>query len=481
MWGFLAGIGLGIVWMWIAVHRVRRQLRRAEGGRQRLDLEREMLLDFMHSMVEGVGEDTEHQGLYRRIVREGIEVTGSMSAIYLEWNEKSQLRLRARNGLFPPLRRFEVERFESPLRRSHLIEAMLREDHFDAEDGLLARVIRTGEGVTIEEPAYHPDIPAPWHPDFPITSLMIAPVFFRNRLLGLLLVANPVHDGKYTSGDMALLNSLAEQAGLAIHNLELLAIQVERQKLDLDLSLARNVQGMLLPDAFPSIQGLEVAAAYIPAQQVGGDLYNVFDLGNRRVGVVIADVSGKGISASLLMAICQTHLSHCASEEHSPRSLLQRMNELMNRGMRQDMFVTAIYAVIDLNADTITLARAGHELPLILRAGDGNSFNVETIAAEGMAIGMVPGDVFDAVVEEVTLPFPAGDGLLLFTDGVTEMTNPAGVEYSDRRLHEELTGLGGASAQGIQESILRSLTRFRGRAFQPDDLTMLTIRRTDPG
>jgi len=478
MWGFLVGIGVGAVWIWIAVHRARRQLRRAEGGRQRLALEREMLLEFMHSMVEGVGEDTERPGLYRRIVHEGIEGTGSMSASYLEWNGKDQLRLRARAGLFPPLRPFEVDRFESPLRRSRLIEAMLREDRFDAREGLLARVIRSGEGVLIEEPAYHPDIPAPWHPDFPLTSLMVAPVFSRNRLLGLLLVANPVHGGKYNPGDLALLTSLAEQAGLAIHNLELLAIQVERQKLDLDLSLARNVQGMLLPGTFPSIDGLEVAAAYLPAQQVGGDLYNVFDLGDRKVGVAIADVSGKGISASLLMAICQTHLSHCVRRGHSPAAVLQRMNELMNRGMRQDMFVTAIYAVIDLNADSITVARAGHEPPLLLRAGNEGSLRVETIASEGMAIGMVPGDIFDAVVEEVTLPFAAGDGLLLFTDGVTEMTNPSGAEYSDARLHEQLASLGGESAKGIQEAILRALALFRGSAFQPDDLTMLTVRRT---
>lgn len=454
-------------------------IRKAESRRQRLDQEKEILFEFMHSMVEGVGEGVGREKLFQRIVHEAVRGTSAMSGAVFERVSGNQLRLIAMEGLFPPL--VPIEGRTDPgqeEKRADLIEDVLRKEHYQFGEGLIGKVAHTGEALLVEDASLHPEIYRHGDESLEVTSLIIAPVFFRNRLLAVLAVANPSHGASFSKTGFSLVLSLAEQSGLALHNIELLAEQMERQKLEMDLALARSVQGMLLPKSFPGFEKLSISASYLPAQQVGGDMYNVFDLGNNRVGAGIADVSGKGISASLLMAIAQTNLRHLANGEVGAAEVLRRLNRLMRDDVREDMFITAVYAVIDLERESITLARAGHELPLIVSpAGREGRFEVQPIRSEGMALGMVPPEVFDAVVEEVTIPFPMESILLLYTDGVTEMVNPQGTEFSSERFMDLVLGLRKRSADQINEGILGALDRFRGRAEQPDDLTVLTVKR----
>ncbi|HCR36947.1 MAG TPA: protein serine phosphatase, partial [Opitutae bacterium] len=233
-------------------------------------------------------------------------------------------------------------------------------------------------------------------------------------------------------------------------------------------------QGMLLPQAFPNLPELDIDATYSPAQKVGGDLYDVFLLGEGRLGVAIADVSGKGIPASLLMAICQTNLRHFARLLNSPAEVLCALNREMSAEMREDMFITIIYAIIDTKKQTLTLARAGHELPLLIHSSDATS--VVPVASEGMALGMVPSEIFDAVIADGTVPFGSGDVLLMYTDGLTESMNAEGIEFSTQRLMKAMLTLRNRSARDLNKGILETLERFTGDSRPEDDITLTTIK-----
>jgi sigma-B regulation protein RsbU (phosphoserine phosphatase) len=273
-----------------------------------------------------------------------------------------------------------------------------------------------------------------------------------------------------------LVESLAEQVGLAVHNSDAMKVQIEKSKLDLDLELASNIQNLLLPSRFPETPNLEFAAHYTAAQKIGGDLYDVFPLQDNKIGVAIADVSGKGIAASIIMAICQTNLHHLSRSKNSPAEILKAINAEMHESMRRDMFITMIYAVIDVANESITLARAGHELPLHYHRDTAGQITVDKIQSTGMAIGMVPPEIFDSTIVDTTLHFSTDDAFLLYTDGVTESVNLEGEEFSGERLIDTLQTSGRGSAQAILNTVITSVERFSGEAGQTDDLTLIAVK-----
>lgn len=253
-------------------------------------------------------------------------------------------------------------------------------------------------------------------------------------------------------------------------------LQIEKNKLDTDIELASNIQGLLLPKQYPPADHIAFTAHHTPAQKIGGDLYDVFALDDKTIAFAIADVSGKGISASILMAICQTHLRHYSKQHHSPSKVLSLTNKAMERTMQRDMFITMVYATIDLETEQLTLARAGHELPLFFDQHTKGGLDVGTIQSPGMAVGMVPPEIFDSIIEDTSIHFGSNDALLLYTDGITEIANAQGEEYSSERLTEALRTHGEKDAQSIIDLTLDSVNRFSQGEGQLDDLTLIAVK-----
>jgi sigma-B regulation protein RsbU (phosphoserine phosphatase) len=275
------------------------------------------------------------------------------------------------------------------------------------------------------------------------------------------------------------MQSLAEQAALALHNAQSLSLQIERRQLDLDLSIASGIQQMLLPSRSTDVPGLDLDARYSPAQRVGGDLYDVIVLSPTRVGVAVADVSGKGIAASLYMAVCRTNLRQIAPRHISPSQTLVDLNRTMSADIHGDLYVTMLYAVIDIATNSVTFARAGHELPLFARMDPhSGAYLTHLVRSEGMPLGLVPDDLFASAIEDRLEPFNKGDTLVLFTDGVTEAPNDEDKEFSSARLADVVRALHDRAAREINDGILESVYRFTGTATQRDDLTLLTVKRT---
>ncbi len=473
---FLLGVLAGFVGMWLLFTGKRKRLKLAEEEKQLLQQEKQIVVEFMHNMVEAVAEGGDRETMFQRIIHAAVLSTGALSACIFEKRPDDTLKGIAVEGLFPPQRKLPEGLSSKLTTRAQFLETILKSETFRMGEGLIGQVAKSRRAQLIADAGADPRVIQHHDPALKMRSLILAPILFQDELLGVLAVANPSDGLAFTDTDFSLVESLAEQVGLAVHNSDAMKLQIEKNKLDLDIELASNIQSLLLPSRFPESELLEFAAQYAAAQKIGGDLYDVFPIDAKRTGVAIADVSGKGISASILMAICQTNLRHFSKREHSPAAVLQSINAEMEHSMRRDMFITIIYAIIDLEAGAITLARAGHELPLTYRIKSEAGPEVEPVRSNGMALGMVPPAIFDTAIEDVVVPFHRGDVLFLFTDGVTESANRAGEEYSGERLVDCLRTHGEEGTQSILAHVLDSVHRFSETTGQLDDLTMIAVK-----
>ncbi len=472
------GILLGVLAMLVVLFRLRQMLDQAEEEREHLQQERERVVDFMHHMVEALGEGLIRQELHQRIVHASILCSGALAACIFEKTARNTMRALAVEGLFPPHRPLSEIAGGKLTTRARFIEQVLKAEEFPVGEGIVGRVARSGRGELLADAGADPRMVKHDDPVLAVRSVIAVPLTFRGRFFGVLAVTNPVDDKPFSTTDFALVQSLAEQAALALHNAEFLHLQLEKKQLDLDLSIARGIQQMLLPRVMPQVNGLDLDARYTPAQQIGGDLYDLFPLSEHRLGVAVADVSGKGISASLLMAICRTNLRQIAMRYTSPGRVLTELNRVLKEDIESGLYVTMIYAVIDTAANTITFARAGHELPLFARREMVSGiYLTEYVGSEGMPLGMVPDELFSAVIAERTEPFVPGDVFVLYTDGVTEAPNEEQKEFSGNRLADAVRVLHNRSAREMNDGILENVNRFTGPSTQRDDLTLVTAKR----
>jgi serine phosphatase RsbU (regulator of sigma subunit) len=248
----------------------------------------------------------------------------------------------------------------------------------------------------------------------------------------------------------------------------------QKQRLDDELRIAREIQQSLLPVGPPVMAGLSIAAICEPAREVGGDYYDFFELAPRQLGVLIADVSGKGTSAALYMAELKGLMLALSRTERSPRQLLITVNRLLAEHLDNRSFITMTYAVIDLEAMTLTSARAGHT-PLIVASGG----KAELVVSEGMVLGLrFPGARarFEAMLEEDCRVISPGDVMTLYTDGITEAMDTNKELFGDAALSHILASHDDLDAPAIRERVLRDVRAFVGEAEPHDDMTMVVMK-----
>ncbi len=474
---FLLGIAVALTLMAVPLYRARRATWRAEEQRQQFAQDRQLVVDFMHHMVEALGEGAARAELPQKIVHAAILCSGALSACLFERTGDGEMRSVAVEGLFPPHRPVPPAVREKLATRARFIEQVLKSETFPENEGIVGEVWRTGRGQLVADAVSDPRIVRHDDPALMVRSVIAVPLRFRERFFGVLAVANSADGEPFTQNDFSLMQSLAEQAALALHSAELLDFQIEKKQIDLDLSVASGIQQMLLPRDLPRFPGLEVDARYQAAQKISGDFYDVFPLAGRRLGVAVADVSGKGIPASLLMAICRTNLRQIAPRHESPAEALKELNRALAADVKRGTFITLLYAVIDPARDEVTLARAGHELPLISRPDAAAGSRGEFVGSDGMPLGMVSDEIFAGAIRDRTEAFRPGNVLVLYTDGLTEAPNGDDKEFAGSRLADAVRRLQGKDAREINDGIMESVDRFAGEAAQRDDLTLVTVRR----
>ena len=273
-------------------------------------------------------------------------------------------------------------------------------------------------------------------------------------------------------GDLA--DSFNQMTG-SIENL--LQTAAEKKRLEEELRIARQIQMSLLPRGPLDFPGLSITALCVPAREVGGDYYDFFPLGPRRLGVLIADVSGKGTSAALYMAELKGLVLSLSQIYQSPRQLLIEVNRIISDNLDTRSFITMTYAVIDLDACTMTFARAGHTPVVFLKDGDGRG--AQSLIPNGIVVGLrIPGahEKFVELLEEQRIDLGRGDVIALYTDGITEAMDVRSDLFGDARLSRLVAEHGHLDAADLRERILREIEAFVGNADQHDDMTMILMK-----
>ncbi len=274
------------------------------------------------------------------------------------------------------------------------------------------------------------------------------------------------------------LGQLAESFNSMTGSIEdLLREQAEKKRLEEELRIAHEIQMSLLPQGPLGVPGLSVTALSVPAREVGGDYYDFFPLDAHRVGVLIADVSGKGTSAALYMAELKGLMLSLSRIHTSPRDLLVAANHIIAEHLDPRSFITMTYALLDLRARTMTYARAGHT-PLIYLSSGGPRPRLQVLAPDGLVVGLTldTGEMFDRLLREETMPIHEGDLLLLFTDGITEAMNASDEFFGETRLGQLLEQHSQLPDEELRERLLREIATFVGDVPQHDDMTLLLLR-----
>jgi sigma-B regulation protein RsbU (phosphoserine phosphatase) len=302
-------------------------------------------------------------------------------------------------------------------------------------------------------------------------QLLIAlPLAVKGDQYGVLVVMDESEALAAREKRFEIITGIAQQTSLAIQNERLNHEMIDRERLEREFQLARQIQETFLPSQLPSAEGWDLSIRWMPARQVGGDFYDVFNLPDERIGIVIADVSDKGMPAALYMTVTRTLIRATVREIEKPADVLQKVNSLMMADSESGLFVTAIYAILDTRSGELVYANAGHNLPYVI-CDQGK--RIQQLEGGGISLGAMP----EIHLPEHRLRLERGDCLLLYTDGVTDTFSESGEAFGDERLVKTLNQLGDCTSQSIIEEIQNSLHTFRGSAPPSDDVTLVSIRR----
>jgi phosphoserine phosphatase RsbU/P len=303
----------------------------------------------------------------------------------------------------------------------------------------------------------------------PGAFLYAIPIAVKNDLYGVILIEEAPGGLRFRSRRLEIITGIAQQAALAIQNDLLQKEMVFRERLETEVQLARQIQQTFIPDQLPEFLNWELAARWKTARQVGGDFYDVFELPDKKLGLFIADVADKGIPAALFMALTRTLVHAAVIESETPAEAMRRVNDLLIPDTRQGMFVTAVYALLDMETNELTYVNAGHNPPLWVKG----SGEVQRLTRTAIALGVVTGEP----VEQRTISFGTGDNLLFYTDGLTESFNAEGVFFGEQRLIDAIQSCDCGSAHNLLDAVEGALLNFVQDMPPADDLTMLVLRR----
>ena len=298
----------------------------------------------------------------------------------------------------------------------------------------------------------------------------VSPLKAHNELRGY-LIAVKKNDFIFDDEDKDAMTTFSDYASLAIENSRLLEESIEKERLEKELDVAREIQRKILPSRNPQLEKLQISSVFIPAFEVGGDYYDFFELYPNKLGFVIADVSGKGISAAFIMAEIKGIFESLSKTMESPRNVLIKANEILKRTLDRKNFVSAAYGLIDLTEDTLSIARAGHCPVILIRNNEARQ-----IRPSGIGLGLDYSENFNESLDEMNLKLENNDILVLYTDGITEAKNSALEDFGSKNFERILLENSDEEADEISKEVMNKVALFSQNNSQHDDITLVILK-----
>jgi sigma-B regulation protein RsbU (phosphoserine phosphatase) len=346
-------------------------------------------------------------------------------------------------------------------------EKLKQEFRLKLGQGIAGMVAQEGKPLLLEDAYTHPKFHRA-HDDatgYRTKSMITVPLKVGERITGVAQVINRLDEKPFDTDDLDLFIALCSLAAIAIENAKMHKSLMEKQRLVKDMEFARTVQESFLPQKAPEITSYKFSAHYTPAQEVGGDFYDFIRLDRGRTGIVIGDVSGKGVPAALYMAKLGSDLRTLAFTEKDPASALGTLNTLLAERSRRGMFATLLYIELESETGRLTTCNAGHLPPLVKKA-DGSVIKLAT--AGGSPLGILAGMQFG----QESAMLDHGDTIVLYTDGIIEAMNAREELYGYERF-ETLVRTSTADPDGLRTAIINDVNHFTGLSPQHDDMTLV--------
>lgn len=331
--------------------------------------------------------------------------------------------------------------------------------------GIIGHVIHTGDAVSAPDVRLDPRYVAGRRAT---RSELAVPIVSESGVIGCLNVESDRLDA-FSAADAELLQFFASAAAVSIEKALLHRQVLDKQRIEDQLKVARDVQSGLLPEAPPELPGYDIAAVNLPTWAIGGDYYDYVPLERGRLGLVVADVSGKGIPAALIMATFRAALRTEMRRHADLPAVASQLNQVVQESRDASRYVTAVCGVLDTATNGFTYVNCGHNPPLLLRSGGG----VETLQRGGPALGLFAEERFEAG----GVRLDPGDRLVLYTDGVVEPADGRDVEFGVGRLEAAVRGATGGAAREALVSVIEATRRFSGQEQYEDDFTLVVVQR----
>jgi sigma-B regulation protein RsbU (phosphoserine phosphatase) len=343
-----------------------------------------------------------------------------------------------------------------------------------ADDPLIQKIAERKKEVTIydieRDPFFEADRKSCEQAIEQLGATLIVPLIYEDRLTGLISLGRKKSGKFYRREDINLLNTLANQGAVAIENARMVDEVIEKERMEEELNIARDLQVSMLPAECPQIKGFEIAAFSVSAREVGGDFYDFIDMGEEKAGFVIGDVTGKSVSGALVMSASRSVFRMLSEAELSVGESMMRANRRLKKDVKTGMFVALLYTVLNAQDQTLTLCSAGQTQPVHLSAKSGTASLVET-KGDTFPLGILD----DAKYEETRLQLETGDKVVFYTDGIVEAMNAQEEMFGFERLLEVVQKSRSSAATDILNEIIESVKDFTGSAPQHDDLTAIVV------
>lgn len=477
-WIFLLALaGIAFV-LWLKLRKESARAVRLELERHAMQEEKKIVFDFLHDLGEAFTENIDRAQILNVILRCARRVCDARGgAIYIWDDSHKKLKAEATIGLFPPPFPVPDPVADKIATREEYLETMLKNEPLPYDsDSVIVQAAREKHSILIGITDGDMRFPKFRENSLQTHTYMAIPLQYRGEDLGVMALANHEHGMPFTQADLDVIKSIADQASYSLHHAQIYSQLADKRKMDHDLQTAREIQRILLPADAPLVQNYEFSALNLPAQQVSGDYYDFIPVDDHIWGVAIADVSGKGIPASLVMAMCRSVLRSKATGCLSPAKVLSEVNYRLYPDIREDMFITMVYLIINTRTHELRLARAGHESPLICT----NNFqDVDLINPPGMALGIDSGTVFDELIQDAIIQMQPRDTVILYTDGINEAVDERGEEFGREHLKEALRTSAPRGVDVLVKNIVERVQRFSSGQAQNDDITLAALQRKE--